>query len=406
MQTSEIMGSLNTTGPWGPAMDVILSLVPIAFLVTVTLVRRIRLPTRISLPVSAVMLYLFRLVYFGHPANFINASTLQGCLEWITPVSIAAGAISLFAVMDNTLCTPYIVEHIKSLSGRHPVAEVMLLGWAFAYLLEGVAGFGTPPALVSPVLAAMGHDPVNTVVCVLMMNTLATQFGAVGTPIWFGLKGLGLSDNELLKVSYKTGVLCALSSMIMPLLAAWFLIPWRDLKQNLIFIYASIIATAGPMMAVSFVNYEFPTLIGGVCGIFATSVLTYFRIGLTKRAERRSYNQDRNDTENLDDDEEKFNRAANGQNDASVNKELQHVTSMPQLIEVHNQKTLPGGRNLDEDVSQKLRASFQENLNTLSEHSPPMPTHPLPSKAGETPVVKDHNLLNGRERHPLIVRRP
>ena len=40
-------------------------------------------------------------------------------------------------------------------------------------------------------LSSLGHDPLLTVVCLLIMNTLATQFGAVGTPIWFGFGELG-----------------------------------------------------------------------------------------------------------------------------------------------------------------------------------------------------------------------
>ncbi len=57
------------------------------------------------------------------------------------------------------------------------MSEVYLISWAFAYLVEGATGFGTPVALASPMLASLGHDPFNTVVCGLIMNTLATQFG-------------------------------------------------------------------------------------------------------------------------------------------------------------------------------------------------------------------------------------
>lgn len=66
---------------------------------------------------------------------------------------------------------------IKDLSGGHPVAEVYLISWAFAYLVEGASGFGTPVALAAPMLASLGHDPFNTVVCGLIMNALSTQFG-------------------------------------------------------------------------------------------------------------------------------------------------------------------------------------------------------------------------------------
>jgi lactate permease len=44
-------------------------------------------------------------------------------------------------------------------------------------LCAGASGFGTPVALAAPMLASLGHDPLLTVVCLLIMNTLATQFG-------------------------------------------------------------------------------------------------------------------------------------------------------------------------------------------------------------------------------------
>jgi lactate permease len=73
----------------------------------------------------------------------------------------------------------------------------MLIGWAFAYMIEGASGFGTPVALASPMLVQLGHDPFAAVACCLLTNTLATVFGAVGTPVWFGFAALNLGDEGL-----------------------------------------------------------------------------------------------------------------------------------------------------------------------------------------------------------------
>jgi len=113
---------------------------------------------------------------------------------------------------------------IKSLSAGHPVAEVFLIGWAFAYLVEGASGFGTPVALAAPMLASLGHDPISTVACLLIMNTLATQFGAVGTPVWFGLSELGLGDANLQLVGFKAAVLVGAAAYIVAPMAAAFLV--------------------------------------------------------------------------------------------------------------------------------------------------------------------------------------
>lgn len=89
---------------------------------------------------------------------------------------------------------------VKKLANHHPVAEVFLIAWAFEYMIEGASGFGTPVALAAPMLVSLGHPPVATITCCLITNTLATVYGAVGTPLWFGLDGLGLSQDDLKQV--------------------------------------------------------------------------------------------------------------------------------------------------------------------------------------------------------------
>lgn len=268
-------------GPWGPAGDVVLSLLPIAFLLLVTLVKPIALTTATSLPLAAFFLWLVRMVYFSHDPNFVNACVLYGVLDTLTPVSICFGAILLFAVMEETLCLPWIIQTIKQLSGGHPVAEVLLIGWAFVSLIEGASGFGTPVALGAPMLAALGHDPFLCVVCLLVMDTMATVFGAVGTPMWFGFDGLGLTDDELLLVGlYAAGIIGVCAFAIVPV-ASGILVPMREIMRSALFVALSIASVAVPLVATAAGSYEFPSLAGGLVGLAVTSVLIRFNVGLS-----------------------------------------------------------------------------------------------------------------------------
>jgi len=73
------------------------------------------------------------------------------------------------------------------------VAQVMIIGWAFSFLIEGASGFGTPVAIATPILVGLGFEPVTAVVVCLVFNSVPVTFGAVGVPTWFGLGELGLS---------------------------------------------------------------------------------------------------------------------------------------------------------------------------------------------------------------------
>ena len=64
-------------GPWGDATDVILCLLPLAFLVATTLVHKIRLPTVKSLPLAAALMWFIRLAYLSSRPNEVTAAVID-----------------------------------------------------------------------------------------------------------------------------------------------------------------------------------------------------------------------------------------------------------------------------------------------------------------------------------------
>jgi lactate permease len=159
-------------------MDVIVCLLPIIFLLFATL-KRNPFPTTQSLPGAALMMLLIRVMYLGSDPLLVSGAVVKGLHEAMSPLTIMGGAIMLFETMEATLCMPYILREMKALTKGHPVAELMLL-FAFAYMVEGASGFGTPAALGAPMLASLGYPKFESVVVLLTMNTFATIFGAAG----------------------------------------------------------------------------------------------------------------------------------------------------------------------------------------------------------------------------------
>jgi lactate permease len=83
-------------------MDVILCLLPIALVMATTIIQRIRLPTSVSLPLAALLMWIVRLAYFNLDVAFTNAAVVYGALAALTPLSIFAGAAVLFETMKAT----------------------------------------------------------------------------------------------------------------------------------------------------------------------------------------------------------------------------------------------------------------------------------------------------------------
>lgn len=272
-------------GPWGAGVDVFLCALPLIFLVFVTVVKPFILSTSVSLPVAAFMLWFIRVAYLNTVANYANAAVWGGFFEALTPLSIITGAILLFQAMHHTKCLPWMMGQIKLLSGGHPIAEIFLIGWAFAYMVEGASGFGTPVALAAPMLSSLGHDPLCSVVVLLVTNTLATQFGAVGTPIWFGFGVLGLTDENLTLVGIKAAIIVGACAYVIVPLVLMYLVPAKTIMKNILFIFLSISTATVPSVAISFFSYEFPSLLAGVISIFGTAVLIHFKVGLAALTE-------------------------------------------------------------------------------------------------------------------------
>lgn len=270
----------DSGGAWGPVMDVLLCLLPIIFLVVVTLLPK-PLKTTVSLPSAAFIMWAVRLMYLNSDVALTFGCIVAGLHEALTPLSIVAGAIFLFETMEATLCLPYMMREMKHLTGGHPAAEAMLV-FAFVYMLEGASGFGTPAALGAPMLISLGHGPLETVVTLLVLNTVMAIWGACGTPLWFGFGNLNLTRSDLLLISQKGAVALAFGAVIVVPWVLTVLLPRHIVKSNLLFIMLCLLVTVGPGTGIAMVNYEFPALLGGIIGLGLTATLIKWNVGLKK----------------------------------------------------------------------------------------------------------------------------
>jgi lactate permease len=86
-------------------------------------------------------------------------------------ISVASGSFGAFS--------DWMVRHLPN---DRRVA-LIVIGFSFGCLLEGVAGFGTPIAITTALLVTLGFPAVEAIVFTLMFNTAPVAFGALGSPI-------------------------------------------------------------------------------------------------------------------------------------------------------------------------------------------------------------------------------
>src|SRR5215469_10035460 len=261
-------------------MDFLLAILPIGFLICV-MTKKESWPSYISLPFAATLVYLLLLVHSRFDPNLVNATVVNGALSALTPISIIFGAILLSQAMRRSAPERIIGEWLREVS-PNPVAQLMIVGWAFPFMIEGASGFGTPAAIAAPLLVGLGFDAVRVAILTLVMNSVPTTFGAVGTPMWFGFSQVPLSSYEILSVSWKSALVHSVAALFVPLVALRFVVEWAHIRQNIFYIYLSILSCVLPSLGLSRFNYEFPSLVGGAVGICLSVLLAKYHVGLAR----------------------------------------------------------------------------------------------------------------------------
>jgi lactate permease len=125
-------------------------------------------------------------LYWGMDFTWLAASTLNGFITASNILWIVFGAILLLYTLKESGAFDVINRGFASISEDRRV-QVVLLVFLMGSFIEAAAGFGTPAAIVGPLLVGLGFPPLAAVVVALTGNLMAITFGAVGTPLIIGM---------------------------------------------------------------------------------------------------------------------------------------------------------------------------------------------------------------------------
>lgn len=186
---------------------------------------------------------------------------------------IIFGAIFFLDFLEGKNIVKSVAFHLESLSLDIRI-RVILLAWFFEGILEGTVGFGTPGAVVVPLLVGLGISPIKAVAIALLGNSTPGTFGALGTPIKVGLAGFPTEEIARYSSIYNfSGII--VPTLILVVLAS------GSLKNRFYFVLERLpfsIFSGVLFCAVSYLSIplgvEFPSVVASLVGIiFMTVVL-------------------------------------------------------------------------------------------------------------------------------------
>jgi lactate permease len=242
----------------------------------------LRLPARQAMPLSLLCTMVLAYLVWEMPWRQLAASTAEGLVIALTIVWIVFGAILLLKVLQQTGAIDTIKHGFSQISNDKRV-QLIIIAWLFGSFLEGAAGFGTPAAIVAPLLVALGFNAMSAVVLALIADSCAVSFGAVGTPVLVGLaQGVpGLSGQELHATAVTAItidiVVASMLPLIMCLIYCRFFSTVPSWRAGLaIAPFALVSGLAFTLPAYTFAELlgpEFPSVLGALTGLLIVCML-------------------------------------------------------------------------------------------------------------------------------------
>jgi lactate permease len=106
----------------------------------------------------------------------------------------------------------------------------VIVAFCFGALLEALAGFGTPVAITSVMLIALGFKPIKAATVALVANTAPVAFGALGVPITTLATVTGLPEGDL---GAMAGRQTPLLAVFVPIALVFLIDGKRGVRQTL-----------------------------------------------------------------------------------------------------------------------------------------------------------------------------
>ncbi len=242
------------------------------FVVLFVLLIALRRPAYEAAPIGYAITVAIAFGVWQISGTVFAASLLDALVVFVEVLLIVAVALMVLNVMIETGALDTIKTSMARVTSDDRVLA-MLLAWGLVGFIEGIAGFGTPAVLAAPVLVYFGFSPIKAVAVSLIGNSTAVPFGAAGTPVVIGFRGLDLPDDVVASAVFQAAAIHAVMAVLVTCVIAYLVTLGKEkgrFREFLPFAILSALSFSLPYLAVAyFVGPELPAIVGGASAILA-----------------------------------------------------------------------------------------------------------------------------------------
>jgi lactate permease len=209
------------------AWSSLLAALPLAALFLMLGVLRLR--AWIASLVSLAVAIAIAVAVYGMPIGQAALASGEGAAFGFFPILwIVINALWVYQMTVQTGHFDVLRRSFATVSDDHRI-QAVIIAFSFGALLEALAGFGTPVAVTSVMLLAVGFKPLKAAVLALVANTAPVAYGAMATPIITLAKVSGLSTDTL---GAMVGRQTPIMAVFVPLALVAIADGWRGLRET------------------------------------------------------------------------------------------------------------------------------------------------------------------------------
>ncbi|MDY5584529.1 MAG: L-lactate permease [Arcanobacterium sp.] len=224
-----------------------------------------KLPTHLCAIGSLILASLIAWLGFEMPLPLVANSALYGFSFGLTPiVFIVVAAVWLYNLTVSSGRADD-VRSVFSMVGKGDMRlQALLVGFSFCGLLEGLAGFGAPVAIVAAMLVSFGIAPLKAAVVTLVGNAINVCFGAMAIPLTTAGTIGGLEGSV---VASTAATITPIIATFIPLLLLFILDGIRGVKQLwFVAVVQGFVTACGHFIAANFISYELTAVFASLLG--------------------------------------------------------------------------------------------------------------------------------------------
>ncbi|MEL6151058.1 MAG: L-lactate permease [Chloroflexota bacterium] len=212
------------------AFRIVLALLPIVTLIVLLLGLNWSAPEAGAMGVFVAL--AAALIGYRTSLETITVASAKGVWDAVFILYVVWPALWLYHISARAGAFDALRQGIMRFS-RNELFLVLVFGWVFVSFLQGITGFGTPIAMVVPLLVALGVRPLFAVAAPLIGHAWGNMLGTLALAWLATLQVISLDEATTAQTAFQISLLLILPNLFAGLAVAWMHSRWRGVRLAL-----------------------------------------------------------------------------------------------------------------------------------------------------------------------------